>query len=166
MDLISYTILSLHPILQLEEAAPGSGSDCGSTFLNRIFAKFINHKFRGNFEWEDDREIFARAMEHFETQTKSSFNGNRSLAIPVHGVGQHPGVVKNRLTLSVDELKGIFEPVISEVIKLIRGQIRQTSKVVKLILLVGGFGESFYLRKRISEEFNGIEVKVAPNWYI
>ena len=105
-------------------------------------------------------------MEHFETQTKCSFNGTRGLIIPVHGVGHHPGVVKNRLTLSIDDLNGIFEPVISEVVKLIRGQIRQTSKDVKLILLVGGFGSSFYLRKRVQEEFSDIEVKVAPNWYI
>ena len=163
MDLISYTILSLSPTLQLEEAAPGSGSACGSTFLNRIFAKFMNRKFQGDFDWEEDREIFVRAMEHFENETKSSFNGTRSLVIPVHGVGPHPGVVKSRLTLSVDDLKSIFEPVVSEVVKLITDQIRQTAKVVKLILLVGGFGSSFYLRKRIQAEFPAIEVKVAPN---
>ena len=126
----------------------------------------MNRKFQGDIDWEEDREIFTRAMEHFENETKNSFNGTRSLVIPVHGVGHHPGVVKNRLTLSVDDLKDIFEPVVSEVLRLIAGQIRQTGKVVKLILLVGGFGSSFYLRKRIEAEFPRIEVKVAPNRYV
>jgi hypothetical protein len=39
--LISYTIEQLEPNLQIKEAAPGSGSLCGSTYLNRRFQEYL-----------------------------------------------------------------------------------------------------------------------------
>ena len=51
VDLISYTVSALKPILQVEEAAMGSGRICGSTFLNRIFQKFLVEKLGLNEEW-------------------------------------------------------------------------------------------------------------------
>ena len=51
VDLISYTVSALKPILQVEEAAMGSGRICGSTFLNRIFQKFLVDKLGLNEEW-------------------------------------------------------------------------------------------------------------------
>lgn len=177
VDLISYTVVSLDPVLQLEEAAPGSGKACGSTFLNRIFAAFLNDKFEDDHEWNEDREIFTTAMEHFETKTKINFNGTQGDSIPVHGVTPQLGIKKGRLAVSKQELKKIFKPVMNEIIALIQDQIRETekpsedasirSKKVKLVLLVGGFGNSFYLRNRISERFGAsIDVKVAPNRHV
>lgn len=40
VDLITFTIAELSPNLRLREAAPGTGSLCGSTFLNRRFENF------------------------------------------------------------------------------------------------------------------------------
>ncbi len=37
VDLITYKVSALKPILELAEASPGSGSPCGSTILNRRF---------------------------------------------------------------------------------------------------------------------------------
>ena len=167
VDLISYTVLSLNPILQLAEATSGSGSACGSTFLNRIFAETLNNRFRGDQDWDEDPEIFATAMDHFETNTKISFNGKQTETVPVHGLSARRGIKKGKLTLSIPELKDIFEPVISEILTLIRNQIQQTAEDVKLILLVGGFGSSFYLKSRIQDTFgSGIQVKMATNWYV
>jgi len=64
VDLISYTITKLKPILEVEEAAPGTGGICGSTFLNQRFASFLERKL-GNQENFDD-EVLAEAMEKFE----------------------------------------------------------------------------------------------------
>ena len=166
VDLISYTIQTLDPILQLEEAAPGSGDACGSIFLNRIFAETLDKKFKGDRNWKSDPEILDTAMEHFENRTKIQFNGKRDEQIPVAGVGPHPGVRRHRLELSSAEIKEIFEPVISEILTLIREQIQQTGKPVKLILLVGGFGDSKYLQSRIQETFPDIEVKASLNWSV
>ena len=54
MDLISYKVSALKPILQITEAAPGCGSSCGSTFLNRIFQRFITDKLHGDPNWDEE----------------------------------------------------------------------------------------------------------------
>ena len=54
VDLISYRISELKPVLKLEEAAPGSGSLCGSTFLNRIFEKFLREKLGEEDGWDEE----------------------------------------------------------------------------------------------------------------
>ena len=105
-------------------------------------------------------------MEYFETEVKTSFDGNRGFLVPVHGVEPQRGVNKGRLEVTASDLRGIFEPVIREVLKLIDDQIQQTAKQVKLILLVGGFGGSPYLRKCIRNKFPTIEIKMAQNSYV
>lgn len=166
VDLISYTIRTLDPILQLDEAAPGSGSACGSMFLNRIFAETLGKKFKGDKNWRSDPEILDTALEHFESRTKIQFNGKKGEHVPVAGVGPHPGVRRHRLEISCAEIKEIFEPVISEILTFIYEQIQQTAKTVKLILQVGGFGDSRYLQSRIQETFPDIEVKASLNWSV
>ena len=53
VDLISYQILALAPLLELREVAPGSGGLCGSTFINERFAKFLINKFGKDENWDD-----------------------------------------------------------------------------------------------------------------
>lgn len=54
VDLISYTVSSLKPILKLDEAAPGTGACCGSTFLNRNFEKYMKDRFGDDNDWDDE----------------------------------------------------------------------------------------------------------------
>ena len=61
-------------------------------------------------------------------------------------------------------MKKAFEPVVREVITLIKGQIEATRESIKAILLVGGFGQSAYLRDRIRQEIGAkMEVMQSPN---
>ena len=66
VDLISYTITNLKPVLGIKEASPGSGALCGSTFLNKRFEAFLRSRL-GDQEGFDD-EVLAEAMERFEDQ--------------------------------------------------------------------------------------------------
>ena len=54
VDLITYTIASLKPILKLAEASPGSGSLCGASFLNRGFQEFLEKKLENEIGWDDE----------------------------------------------------------------------------------------------------------------
>lgn len=54
VDLISYTVTALKPRLEIKEAAPGTGSLCGSTFLNRKFEKFLEDKLGRQPGWDKD----------------------------------------------------------------------------------------------------------------
>ena len=54
VDLISYKVSALQPVLQIAEAAPGSGSSCGSSFLNRVFANHMKNKLGKLRAWDDE----------------------------------------------------------------------------------------------------------------
>ena len=54
VDLISYTVSSLTPILTVNEAAPGDGALCGSSFLNRIFERHLIERCGSNPGWDED----------------------------------------------------------------------------------------------------------------
>ena len=62
------------------------------------------------------------------------------------------------------QVKAIFDPVVNEVVTLVRGQIAATQKKVKAVLMVGGFGQSAYLRETIRSSIDpAIEVMQPPN---
>jgi molecular chaperone DnaK (HSP70) len=153
VDLISYTILSTKPILEVQEVAPGSGALCGSTFLNMRFAKFLQSKL-GKEEGFDE-EVLAEALDVFENKVKRQFALNvgpdETYNIPVAGLANNKsiGISRGRFALKASDVKKIFEPVVLEVIRLVEDQITASNVSVQAILLVGGFGSSNYLKERL-----------------
>ena len=164
VDLISYTVKSLSPILEITEAAPGSGSLCGSSFINRKFEEFLKDKLTSDPNWGDD--ILEEATRFFELSVKRRFYGNvrEEFRIPVPGIYNNAnlGVNRGRFHMTGAHVKDMFDPIIHEVITLIEEQMTSTKKKVKAILLVGGFGQSAYLRDRIREAVGSTEVLQSP----
>ena len=68
VDLISYTVVKLHPIIEVKEAGPGSGALCGSTYINRRFKEFLKVKLGRQEGWDD--EVLQDAMADFETMVR------------------------------------------------------------------------------------------------
>ena len=64
VDLISYTVTTLKPQLEIIEATAGTGMLCGSTFLNRRFEKFLEDKLGKEVGWDkdvlDEVRVFVR----------------------------------------------------------------------------------------------------------
>lgn len=168
VDLISYTITGLKPILQVQEAAPGSGALCGSTFLNMRFAKFLKAKL-GKEEGFDE-EVLAEAMEVFEKKVKRQFTlaaqPDETYTIPVGGLANNKalGITRGRYALKASDLNTIFEPVVLEVIKLVKDQITVSNVPIRAVLLVGGFGASNYLKERLRNAVDkSIQIMQPPN---
>jgi hypothetical protein len=170
---VSYTVRKLEPIPSLVEATKGSGDLCGSTFLNRIFAKRLLEKLRDYGEW--DERYQADALKEFEDDIKKNFDGDisQSYIIPVRGLHKPElGIKDGNLELSGREIKAIFDPVVKIIISLVTEQIRNTQKDVKAVLMAGGFGSSSYLCsclekavKRIPEN-RKIEFRKVTNGYV
>lgn len=78
VDLISYTITTLKPILEIKEASPGSGALCGSTFLNQRFEAFLRSRLKNEDGFDD--ELVAEAMERFEDQVRNEVHFTRNAA--------------------------------------------------------------------------------------
>ncbi|KAB5583554.1 hypothetical protein GE09DRAFT_946950 [Coniochaeta sp. 2T2.1] len=158
VDLISYTITNLRPILEVQEATPGTGALCGSTYLNMRFEKFLRNKL-GKEEGFDD-EVVAEAMDRFEKTTYT---------IPVGGLANNRelGISRGRFALKVSDLQVIFEPVVQEVIQLVRAQIASSAVPIRAVLLVGGFGASNYLKERIRNAIDRrIQIMQPPNAWL
>ena len=54
VDLITYTISAIRPILKLTEASPGNGSLCGGSILNRVFAALMEEKLGHEVGWDEE----------------------------------------------------------------------------------------------------------------
>lgn len=54
VDLISYKVTALKPILRIVEVVPGQGRKCGSTFLNQRFEAFLKDKLSSHPSWQGD----------------------------------------------------------------------------------------------------------------
>ncbi|KAL2179721.1 uncharacterized protein P884DRAFT_237588 [Thermothelomyces heterothallicus CBS 202.75] len=174
VDLISYTITSLRPILEVQEATPGTGALCGSTFLNMRFAKFLKAKL-GKLDGFDD-EVLADAMERFEKTVKRQFTLNArdgdTYTIPVGGLANNKelGINRGRYALKLSQasdLRVIFEPVVQEVVKLVKDQISASKVPIKAVLLVGGFGASNYLKERLRGAVDpSVQILQPPNAWL
>ncbi|KAK9770107.1 putative RING-type domain-containing protein [Seiridium cardinale] len=155
VDLVSYTINALGPVLEVSEAAPGSGGMCGSAYLDERFKEFYRAKL--GQEPGFDNEILEEATETFCDMIKRQFAmaalPNSTYTVRCNGIATNPalGVRAGRMVLRAVDVHVIFEPVILQVIKLINEQIAATAVPVHGILLVGGFGQSIYLRERIEQ---------------
>jgi hypothetical protein len=163
--------MNLKPILEVQEATPGTGALCGSTFLNMRFQKFLKAKL-GNEDGFDD-EVMAEAMDRFEKAIKRQFTMNAPLdetyTIPVGGLANNRalGISRGRYSLKATDLQAIFEPVVQEVIKLVKGQISTSKVPIRAVLLVGGFGASNYLKERLRNAVDStIQIMQPPNAWL
>ncbi|KAF4636895.1 hypothetical protein G7Y89_g1184 [Cudoniella acicularis] len=167
VDLISYTITQLRPILKVREAAPGTGSLCGSTFLNRRFGEFLVQKLGNEEGWEE--EMLEEAMERFDSIIKKQYShssNTNGYTITVPGLANNPalGIRRGRLTIKPAEIKGIFDPIVQKVIELVKDQITATSREIRAVLLVGGFGQNTYLKECLRTSLgSSIDVLQPPN---
>jgi len=94
---------------------------------------------------------FDMAKKEFGTTTRTDF-----WRIPVGCVRDDPenGIEDGELRLKVADMKGLFDPIVKQVISLLGQQVRDSNKLdssnkVSTIFLVGGFGESAYLYKEV-----------------
>lgn len=171
VDLISYTITSLSPT-RLEESAPGNGELCGSTFLDRRFDQWLSQKFSGFFRWDDG--YHADALARWESEIKRNFTGDthKKFFIPARGLPDSPqhSIRGSKFEISGREVKSLFEPVIREILGLVRSQIqiteaRNSGRGPKAVLLAGGFGRNEYLKRRIQAEVGeAVRVERMKDW--
>lgn len=62
------------------------------------------------------------------------------------------------------DLKAIFEPIVTQIIKLVKDQIKASNTKIKAVLLVGGFGQNNYLKEQLRIALGSkIEVMQPPH---
>ena len=164
MDLISYTICALHPKILVAEAAPGSGAMCGSSFINRKFRQLLQDRFGSDENYEEDTE--REALDKFEYDIKRNFHGEEDyveILLPGMPDSAERGVKRNFLRLHRDEMIALFEVAVLPTTVLVKAQIEKTGVPVKAVPVVGGFGQSPWLQKKIQEVIGGSVLLHLPS---
>ncbi|KAL0085830.1 hypothetical protein F4703DRAFT_1851786 [Phycomyces blakesleeanus] len=158
VDLIVFEINESDGVKSLKEVTKGSGSSCGSTFLDKNMKEYIERRFNNS---RIDEQAIEYLMKQFINTIKPGWDNdeddffNLPAGINLEGMDQEAvGIVDGKLRVPVEDMRReIFEPVVLKVLELIAGQIKQTEVSLSAIFLVGGFGQSRYLHKRIQGNF-------------
>ncbi|KAK4455025.1 hypothetical protein QBC34DRAFT_289334 [Podospora aff. communis PSN243] len=162
VDLIAYKIVSLKP-LQVEESAVGTGGLCGSAFLNYRFEEHVKNRL-GHSRFNEMKikkgKTWQMGLRYFEEFVKRNFNEDEhsEVNVPFPGLPDDEaiGLDSGFLVMTAEQIKEIFDPVVKEVCDLVQGQVeslRAKGGIVSGIILVGGFGQSDYLYRRLKNHF-------------
>ncbi|KAI9765090.1 MAG: hypothetical protein M1840_007797 [Geoglossum simile] len=185
VDLISYQISATRPKLELKEIVPASGGLVGSMMLDEAFNRYLkttigNEQFKAFVESEDDE--YHDAVEHFEKDMKPRFAGPEEWGektairfgkIRFGGVkikdDPAKNIANNSLVVTGKDLFDIFDPIVTDIEALVQKQLdevkKKMQKQARAIFLVGGFGDSPYLRKQLEKLVPSIEVTTpADAW--
>ncbi|KAM3507960.1 hypothetical protein MY10362_001463 [Beauveria mimosiformis] len=109
----------------------------------------------------------VKASQQFENEIKLEFSGDLNeefyVDLPGADLEDDPenGLLGNEWKMTGSDVKAIFDPVITDILRLIQHQVQSVQwkgKDVRAIFLVGGFGSSEYLRKEVERAHAGIKV--------
>ena len=168
VDLISYDIQSIQPNLSVVECAAGTGDFCGSTFIDREFEKLFTARMGHHY---NNVSLVNRqqTVKNFES-TKTAFRDDPSqktfyVNVPTVGTLEDAGVYGGNFEITREEMRGLFDPIVDQIIQLIGVQVQNISHGqgpvrVNAILLVGGFGESEYLFRRVQAWASQMQIQV------
>ncbi|KAF5567630.1 UVSB PI-3 kinase [Fusarium napiforme] len=145
VDLISYQVTKIGRV-EVKEVTEGTGGKCGSSMLNMRFRRHLKQT-HGDKYWTDERLVVA--LSEFESFKKTFSPKGEPLTLKVD---PSLGLRRNRYTMTQDDMKTkIFEPIMKDVVCLIKEQIKMAGDGVAAVIMVGGFGQSRYLKSRIPE---------------
>ncbi|KAF2192229.1 hypothetical protein K469DRAFT_620267 [Zopfia rhizophila CBS 207.26] len=192
VDLISYTVKQVHPVLQLEEVALGTGDKCGASLIDRGFIKWLAVKlgeedFKKISERSPEQEIGSHSIVEPKMKSilaqfellKMHFTGRGSqngtyIRLPAPLVGLHipsRGIHHGDVYLNDTDYLEMFRPCIFRTKELILSQLHQVKQRVgyhaKCVFLTGGFGASVHLQNelRSSLDMRRISLKeVSRPW--
>ncbi|KAI0408294.1 hypothetical protein F4802DRAFT_618481 [Xylaria palmicola] len=154
VDIISYKINGLEPLL-VSECVEGDAL-CGGAFLDNEFEMFLKC-FVGEESWSMMSESDIRRMmnNEWEHGIKKAFHGE-----PDYYTVELPNSVQHApMKFSSNELQPVFDKIVARINVLVQGQIinikQKTSQLPRLVILVGGFGQSPYILKFLKERLDG-----------
>ncbi|KAI1359876.1 actin-like ATPase domain-containing protein [Xylaria arbuscula] len=170
VDLITYEVTSMEPSLELAELVPGKGGMAGSLGLNKRFAEAV-HNIVGDEQWIELKKGvgWSKASTEFDKVVKTAFRGdldeNFYISFPQARLEDDydENLVGNCWTMTGSQVKEIFDPLVTDIIRLIDEQVKNAllkrqGREIKGIFLVGGFGASQYLKSCIEKEIPDIQV--------
>ncbi|KAJ3537626.1 hypothetical protein NM208_g6234 [Fusarium decemcellulare] len=164
VDLISYQVEAALPRLEVKEIVPGTGGMAGSLGLNKRFSSEVE-SLVGEDQWFQLKKskAFHLASKQFDREIKRSFQGEAEeeyfVNFPTAKLEDDldSGLEASTWRITGIELKRIFDPLVTDILRLINDQVQRG------IFLVGGFGSNQYLIQRVRNEHPDIEILQPPD---
>lgn len=131
VDLITYEVAGLKPNLEVKELVPGTGGMVGSLGLNKRFVEVVENLV-GEDQWNELRKTkgLSLAEKQFERNVKRAFRGDPEdeyfISFPMANLEDDPdnGLEKQCWRMTGKDLQGIFNPLVTDVLRLIDEQIK------------------------------------------
>ncbi|KAG8809988.1 hypothetical protein FRC19_004859, partial [Serendipita sp. 401] len=163
VDSTVFKCLAMNPKMILKMVGISKCMQAGGVFVDRSARVMLKEKLKES-DYGDEITVTDMVSE-FERKAKRLFNGTSDSNIIQFGSrrdnDRNFGIIQGKITLNRLEVAGIFEDTIRSIVnscmELLKGQN------VKNLILVGGFGESPYLRSRLKADLGpqGVEVTIA-----
>jgi molecular chaperone DnaK (HSP70) len=167
---------------QLGEVTERAGDFCGSTFIDKEFIELLKREVgKKAIDLLSDKHYgqLQFLVQEFCQHAKLPFSGDDpdfscemdleeiTPALLQYVTGSEKDLMEEKewmIVLDFNTTKSMFDPIIDRIIGMIRVQLDNSSGKCSAIFLVGGFGQSKYLQKRIEEEFGqSVENISIPN---
>ncbi|KDN40994.1 hypothetical protein RSAG8_07700, partial [Rhizoctonia solani AG-8 WAC10335] len=155
VDTTVYAVKSLNPI-RLEETRASDCVQAGALFIDKSAAKYLRKILKeAGLSEEDVDEYATRGIKDFELHSKRAFKDVATdQSIEIAGTRYNNTAIRarrGRITLQGSEVKAFFDFCAAQILESVNSQLQGGS--VSHILLVGGFGESPYLREELKKRF-------------
>lgn len=156
VDTTVYSVLSTRPPIELEEAKDSACVQAGAIFVNATAEQYIRKTLRNASLPPDDVIEYAKhGVQDFERNLKRQFSGAME-AKPVEVAGPRVnfpgvGIRRGRMSLQGATVQTFFDICVNEITASVDQQLQGLN--VSHILLVGGFGDSPYLRRVFKDRY-------------
>ncbi|KAG9103546.1 hypothetical protein FRC06_010031 [Ceratobasidium sp. 370] len=166
VDTTVYSVVATRPMLKLKETRASACVQAGAIFVDAAAEKHLmNVLTNASLDREDIQDYTARGVKDFEAVAKRSFRDPaEDTTIEVAGSRYNNPSIRTRrgrMSLSGTVVKSFFDVCVNEITSSVDEQIQGTS--VSYLLLVGGFGDSPFLRQQFKHKYEtrGCEVTLA-----
>ncbi|KAG8740461.1 hypothetical protein FRC10_004288 [Ceratobasidium sp. 414] len=155
VDTTVYSVKSITPF-QLEEARASACVQAGAIFVDAAAKKYLQEVLRNaDLPPEDVEEYVTRGVKDFECNAKRAFRDiTVDQSIEIAGTRfNNPSIRtrRGRMNISGPTIGSLFELCLGQIVQSVESQLG--SSTASYILLVGGFGESLYLREQLKMRF-------------
>jgi hypothetical protein len=156
VDITLYKVIKTSPSLELKEGRGPACTQAGGIFVNQSAGKYFSSRLyssQAGLDPEEAGEYLVEAMKVFEDRAKKEFkeaDDGADILIKVASVNKRKpaaGIERGSLRVTRATMASFFQPWVRKIIKSIEEQIQGHNP--DHLLLVGGFGESPYLRSQL-----------------
>lgn len=184
VDVACHELLAKNRISEITES---KGGNCGSSFVDKNFKEFLRNKL-GEPTFKLLENEYYNALQYmvqeFCENVKIPFTGKNFKPYEIDledYFTKYPSTLRDivkegkekklleesewMITLQLDDVKEMFDPLITRIVHLIKGQLDQLqnkNKQCSAMMLVGGFSESKYLQNIIKSVFQNMVISFPP----